>query len=211
MKPIFSTSPGGTATIRKHPRSTRLRRQRHSKPPIQTPLAAACRAGSPRSRASIPRTRTSLRRRRRTTNRNKPICEHSMQGSQLRAISGTRWRFTWLAKLAAARSSRCENPCRGASTPPGQSPAYLHHRKNFEARAGKPAAGFFESDGARMSRSLSFFPCQLIVLGTRQGGLPSEPSSARTRERAGMRRGEGPRPPAAPASGDPSSGSRLEG
>ncbi|CAN0479072.1 unnamed protein product, partial [Phaeothamnion confervicola] len=25
----------------------------------------------------------------------------------------------------------------------GKSPAYLHHRKNSKARAGKPAAGFF--------------------------------------------------------------------
>jgi hypothetical protein len=25
----------------------------------------------------------------------------------------------------------------------GKSPAYLHHRKNSQARAGKPAAGFF--------------------------------------------------------------------
>jgi hypothetical protein len=30
------------------------------------------------------------------------------------------------------------------------------------------------------------------------GELPSEPSFARTRERAGTRRGKGPRPPAAP-------------
>jgi hypothetical protein len=26
----------------------------------------------------------------------------------------------------------------------GKSPAYLHHRKNRKARAGKPAAGFFD-------------------------------------------------------------------
>jgi hypothetical protein len=35
-------------------------------------------------------------------------------------------------------------------------------------------------------------------LRTRHGELPSEPSFARTRERAGTRRGKGPRPPAAP-------------
>jgi len=35
-------------------------------------------------------------------------------------------------------------------------------------------------------------------LRTRYGELPSEPSFARTRERAGTRRGKGPRPPAAP-------------
>jgi hypothetical protein len=30
----------------------------------------------------------------------------------------------------------------------GKSPAYLHHRKNFEARAGKPAAGFLNRTAA---------------------------------------------------------------
>jgi hypothetical protein len=30
----------------------------------------------------------------------------------------------------------------------GKSPAYLHHRKNFRARAGKPAAGFFNRTAA---------------------------------------------------------------
>jgi hypothetical protein len=33
----------------------------------------------------------------------------------------------------------------------GKSPAYVQHRKKFYARAGKPAAGFFESGGGRIS------------------------------------------------------------
>jgi hypothetical protein len=35
----------------------------------------------------------------------------------------------------------------------GKSPAYLHHRKNFRARAGKPAAGFFAGSRERYSSS----------------------------------------------------------
>jgi hypothetical protein len=35
----------------------------------------------------------------------------------------------------------------------GKSPAYLHHRKNFKARAGKPAAGFFNRTAAAFFRA----------------------------------------------------------
>jgi hypothetical protein len=37
----------------------------------------------------------------------------------------------------------------------GKSPAYPHHRKNFRARAGKPAAGFLNRRVIGISQSLS--------------------------------------------------------
>jgi len=45
-----------------------------------------------------------------------------------------------MAKAAHIRSSRCV-----ALAGSGKSPAHIHHRKNSGARAGKTAAGFFES------------------------------------------------------------------
>jgi hypothetical protein len=56
------------------------------------------------------------------------------------------------------RFRHCEEQSDEAVQPPsndpkkfdrsGKSPAYLHHRKNFRARAGKPAAGFFNRTAA---------------------------------------------------------------
>ena len=66
----------------------------------------------------------------------------------------------------------------------------------------------FESDGGPGSR-LRILPAH-HRLGV-ANELPSEPSIAGTRERAGMRRGPDPRSQAAPASDDPPCGSRLEG
>jgi hypothetical protein len=73
----------------------------------------------------------------------------------------------------------------------GKSPAYLHRRKIFKARAGKPVAGFFnplsKSDGGRNTRR--HIPYALLHSAASEP--PSEPSSAfaGTRERVGTRRG----------------------
>jgi hypothetical protein len=109
----------------------------------------------------------------------------------------------------------------------GKSPAYHHHRKNFKARAGKLAAGFLNRTAAAF-----FGACHSSHVGSssqdasrraavrtfRIGMICSEDRFplfrimvARTRERAGTRRGKDPRPPAAPASEDPACGSRLKG
>jgi len=68
--------------------------------------------------------------------------------------------------------------------------------------------GLFESDGSPGSR-LRILPAHQRLGVANE--LPSEPSIAGTRERAGTRRGPSPRPPAAPASDDPRCGSGLEG
>src|SRR5450759_3003223 len=57
----------------------------------------------------------------------------------------------------------------------GKSPAYHHHRKNFRARAGKPAAGFLNRTAAEFLEPV-IPPMSARRLRTRQGELPSEPS-----------------------------------
>jgi hypothetical protein len=107
----------------------------------------------------------------------------------------------------------------------GKSPAYLHHRKNFRARARRLAAGFFESDGSRIFRachsshvsSSSQDASRRAAVRTIKIGMICSENRfplfrimlARTRECAGTRRGKDPCPPAASASNDPPCGSRL--
>ena len=76
----------------------------------------------------------------------------------------------------------------------GKSPAYLHHRKNSKARAGKPAAGFFNPNflnrtaAARHGATSSHAP---LPEASQAGRRPSLfLNSAGTRERAGTRRGQ---------------------
>ncbi len=98
----------------------------------------------------------------------------------------------------------------------GKSPAYLHYRKKFGARAGKLAAGFLNRTAAAFfgachsshaSSSSQDASRRAAVRTFRIGMICSEnrfPLSrimpARARERAGTRRGKDPRlPPAGPA------------
>jgi hypothetical protein len=74
----------------------------------------------------------------------------------------------------------------------GKSPAYLHRRKIFKARAGKPVAGFFNPAlriGRRPQYAAPHPPYALLHRAASEP--PSEPSSAfaGTRERVGTRRG----------------------
>jgi hypothetical protein len=73
----------------------------------------------------------------------------------------------------------------------GKSPAYCHHRKNSRARAGKPAAGFFNPNflnrtaAARHGATSSHAP---LAEASQAGRRPSLClNSAGTRERAGTR------------------------
>jgi hypothetical protein len=101
----------------------------------------------------------------------------------------------------------------------GKSPAYLHHRKNFGARAGKLVAGFLNRTAAaffgachssHVSSSSQDASRRAAVRTFRIGMISSENRFplfrimlAHTRERAGTRRGKDPCPPAASASDDP--------
>jgi hypothetical protein len=94
----------------------------------------------------------------------------------------------------------------------GKSPAYLHHRNNTKARAGKPAAGFFNLNflnrtaAARHGATSSHAP----LPETSQAGRRPNPflNSAGTRERAGTRRGP-VHSRTRPRRDDPPCGSRL--
>jgi hypothetical protein len=101
----------------------------------------------------------------------------------------------------------------------GKSPAYLHRRKKFRARAGKLVAGFLNRTAAaffgachssHVSSSSQDASRRAAVRTIKIGMICSENRfplvrimPARTRERAGTRRGKDPRPPAASASDEP--------
>ena len=135
----------------------------------------ACWAGSQLSRAS---TRTGLRRR--TTSRSKPICKCSKRGFQARATSTTHGRCTMPA-----------NPGGGRDTiylaPSGKSPAYLHHRKNFESPCRETGCGLFHSSFPNRAAAAGPISSTRAPAARRLGALPSELHCAGARERADRR------------------------
>lgn len=128
------------------------------------------------------------------------FCAKSPETFGLRPPEGARRRPAAVLQLAPTGP---KFHCRRFKTfdTSGKSPAYLHHRKNSKARAGKPAAGFFNpyflnrTAAARHGATSSHAP---LPEASQAGRRPSQfLNSAGTRERAGTWRGRSPRPHAA--------------
>ena len=112
-------------------------------------------AGSQLSPAST----RSLSRRSRMTSRSKPICKRSKRGSQARAISGMRWRCTTPGVIRDTFLSCAVGQITGISS--------TSQEFSSRARAGKPAAGFFNRTAARIS-GRTIFPSSALSPGVSQ-------------------------------------------
>ena len=104
-------------------------------------------------------------------------------------------RFRDSIEQAPRKNRRSPQKCFDKS---GKSPAYLHHRKNFIARAGKPVAGFFNRTATRKF-GRNILPCNALSPGVaKRVAVRASSPTAGTRGRAGARRGKShvrPRPP----------------